>query len=172
RATVMAVVFIVSSLIRREPDISNAICVAALFILILNPRQLFDVGFQLSFVSVISIIFLYPKLRQFVGMRHLKAKPLRFILEGFLVSLAAWAGTAGLIAYYFKIFSPVTVLANILVVPLASLITLSGTSLIAVGLACPILAPLFARANEALIWVMVMINALMLQIPGASLRLT
>lgn len=172
RATVMAVVFIISYLIRRDPDISNAISVAALFILISNPNQLFDAGFQLSFVSVASIVFLYPKLKQLFCLGRLKLKPLRFILESCLVSLAAWMGTAGFIAYYFKIFSPVTVLANIFVVPLASLITLSGFSLIAAGLGLAPLAPLFARANEALIWIMVLINTLMLEIPGASWRLS
>jgi len=171
RATVMAIVFTIASLIRRDPDMPNAISVAALFILIFNPRQLFDAGFQLSFASVISIIFLYPKLKQLFRLENLKAKPLRLVLEGCLVSLAAWMGTAGFIAYYFKIFSPVTVLANILVVPLASLITLSGFSLVAMGLFCPVIAPFLARANEALIWVMVAVNALMLKIPGASLRL-
>jgi len=172
RATVMAVVFIISYLIRRDPDISNAICVAALFILTSNPNQLFDAGFQLSFVSVVSIVFLYPKLKQVFGLGRLKLKPLRFILESCLVSLAAWMGTAGFIAYYFKIFSPITVLANIFVVPLASLITLSGFSLIAAGLGFAPLAPLFARTNEALIWIMVLINTLMLKIPGASWRLS
>ena len=171
RATVMAIIFILAVLIRRDPDISNAISLAVLFILAVNPYQLFDLGFQLSFASVAAIVFIYPKLREFFRLRDLKAGPLKFILEGCLVSLAAWIGTSGLIAYYFRIFSPVTVLANMLVVPLASLITLAGFSLIFAGLFFPWLAPLFARANEALIWGMVLVNNLMLAIPGASLRL-
>jgi len=171
RATVMAIVFIASYLIKRDPDICNAICVAALVILLFNPNQLFDAGFQLSFASVISIIYLYPRLKQAAGLNRLQFRPLRFVLEGCLVSLSAWLGTAGLVACYFKIFSPVTVLANILVAPLASLITLSGFSLITAGLCCPALAPLFARANEALVWAMVAVNTLVLKIPGAYLRL-
>jgi len=171
RATVMAVIFITAYLLKREPNICNSICLAALFILAFSPRQLFDVGFQLSFASVSSIVFLYPRLKRLLCPRPIKATPLAFVIDGCLVSVSAWLGTCGLIAYHFRIFSPVAVLANFLVVPLAALITLAGFSLLAAALLFPPAAPVFARANEVLIWLMVSINALLLRIPGACLRL-
>lgn len=48
RATIMAVVFILSYFVKREPDIYNSMCLAAICILVVNPQQLFDIGFQLS----------------------------------------------------------------------------------------------------------------------------
>jgi competence protein ComEC len=58
RATIMALVFMVGALLRREPDIYNSLSIAVLLVLLMNPRQLFDIGFQLSFTSVICIIWL------------------------------------------------------------------------------------------------------------------
>ncbi|MFA5115519.1 MAG: ComEC/Rec2 family competence protein [Candidatus Omnitrophota bacterium] len=171
RSTVMAVIFITAYLLKRDPDICNSICLAALFILVLNPEQLFDVGFQLSFASVSSIVFLYPRLKRFLCPQPIKAKPLVFMIDSCLVSVSAWLGTCGLIAYHFRIFSTVAVLANFLVVPLAALITLAGFSFLAAALLFPPVAPLFARANEVLIWTMVSLNALLMRIPGACLRL-
>ncbi|MDD5691974.1 MAG: ComEC/Rec2 family competence protein, partial [Candidatus Omnitrophica bacterium] len=63
RATVMGSVFLLAYLFKRPPDIYNSLACAGLFILLINPKQLFDVGFQLSFASVGAIVYLYPKLR-------------------------------------------------------------------------------------------------------------
>ncbi len=187
RATIMALVFILAQLIDRQANIYNSLSLAALSILITNSQQLFEIGFQLSFASVLGIVFLYPalrsrlmlstkggvypKIKSFLRLDILKVKLLKFLLEGCLVSLSAWLGTMGLIAYYFKTFSPVTVLANLFIVPLASLITLCGFSLVAAGLFFPLFAPYLARTNELLILALVSLNNLFLRLPGAYLRL-
>jgi len=172
RATIMAGVFMFACLIKREPDIYNSCALAAIFILLINPRQLFDIGFQLSFASVISIVYLYPKLKSFITPRVLKIKYIRFLIEGCLVSLSAWLGTAGIVAYYFRTFSPITALANIFIVPLASLITLCGFSLIAMQFLCPILAPFFAYSSEFAVSLLLNINAFLIKLPGAYFRLS
>ncbi len=167
RATVMAAVFLLAYLIKREPDIYNSLSVAALFILGFNPRQLFDLGFQLSFLSVVGIVFLYPKIKSFLRIDALKIKPVRFLAGNCAVSFSAWLATMGLVAYYFKIFSPITVLANLFIVPLASLITLCGFSLAAIGLVCPALASLFAASCEFFASLLIHLSALLIKIPGA-----
>lgn len=167
RATVMAIIFISAYLFKREPDIYNSCAIAVLFILATNPRQLFDIGFQLSFASVISIVSLYPKMNSFLHTESLKPVLLRFVIEGCLVSFSAWLATLGPIAYYFKIFSPVTVLANIFIVPLAAFITLCGFTLAFTGLAFPPAAPLFSSASALAIMLLLKINLLLLRIPGA-----
>ena len=159
-------------LVKREADVYNSCAVALIFILVINPRQLFDIGFQLSFASVISIVYLYPKLKSFISSGVLKIRYLRFLIEGCLVSLSAWLGTAGLVAYYFRIFSPVTVLANIFIVPLASLVTLCGFNLIAMEFICPMLAPFFAYSSEFIVSLLLNINAFLIKLPGAYFRLS
>ncbi|MDD4894879.1 MAG: ComEC/Rec2 family competence protein [Candidatus Omnitrophica bacterium] len=172
RATIMAIFFMFAYLIRREADIYNSCALAAICILAVNPRQLFDIGFQLSFVSVISIVWIYPKLRLFIPEKALKAGYVKFLAEGFLVSFSAWLGTAGLIAYYFRVISPVTVLANIFIVPLASLATLCGVSLVVMQLICRPLAPFFAYTSELVVSLLLNINALLIKLPYAYVYLT
>jgi competence protein ComEC len=173
RAAVMAIVFMLAYLIKREADIYNSCAVAMIFILGINPRQLFDISFQLSFSSVISIVFLYPKVKSFLSPQALlKIKYIRYLIDGCLVSLSAWLGTMGFIAYYFKIFSPVTVLANLFIVPLATLITLCGFSLIIISLILPPAATFFASTCELLIKLLVSINTFLLNFPGAYIHLS
>jgi competence protein ComEC len=167
RATVMGIVFLLAYLFKRETDIYNCLACAALFILTANPRQLFDVGFQLSFASVLAIACLYPKLKSFLRPDNYKFRLMRFICECFLVSLCAWIGTAGIIAHNFRIVSPVTVLANILIVPLATLITLCGFSLVICGYLCPFLGRFLSITTAMFINLFLNINAAVIKIPGA-----
>jgi competence protein ComEC len=171
RATVMAIVFMFAYLVKREPDIYNSCALAALFILGSNPGQLFDAGFQLSFVSVLSIVYFYPRMKALLRLDALKIKYIRFLIEGCLVSLSAWLGTVGLIACYFRIISPVTVLANLFIVPLASLVTLCGFSLIVMQLTCPVLVPLFARSTESVAMLLLGINTFLIKLPLAYVSL-
>lgn len=171
RATVMAVFCAASYLFKREADIYNSLSLAALSILILNPGQLFDVGFQLSFASVASIVYFYPKIKSLLRLESLKNRFIKAVAEVASLSLSAWLGTAGFIAYYFKLFTPVTVLANLFIVPLATLITLCGFSLIIFAFLYPPLAYLFALPCELLAVFLISINSVLIKIPGASLNL-
>lgn len=171
RATIMAMFFIAAHLIKREPDIYNSIALAALFILILNPRQLFDAGFQLSFASVLAIICLYPRLRRFCGAGKLQHSLLRYPVEACLVSFSAWIGTMGFIAFYFKTFSPITVIANIFVVPMATLITLCGFSLVLASLIFPPAVPFFANSIELAAAALIKCNTIMANLPYACFYL-
>ena len=169
RATIMASCYILGILARKEPDIHNSFALAWLFILLWNPLQLFEAGFQLSFASVAALIYAYPKLRAICRIRSLRHKVLKFLAEAFLVSFSCWMATAGLIIHYFQIFSPVTVLANIGIVPLATLITLCGFCFMGIASVCPALAPVFA--NTCILGAMLLIkaNALLSSLPFACL---
>jgi len=172
RATVMSVVFLSAYMFKREPDIYNSCSLAALFILLIEPRQLFNISFQLSFASVLSIVYLYPRIRAILGFESLKMKYLRPIIDSCLVSFSAWLGTMGFVAYYFKVFSPVTVLANIIIVPIATLVTLCGFSLVFISLACPPLAGFFAAASESAVALLISLNSLLIKLPGAYFYLS
>jgi predicted membrane metal-binding protein len=101
---------------------------------------------------------------------HLEAcrnKILRFITEGCLVSFSAWLGTVIIIALNFRLITPVTVLANILIVPLATLITLCGFTLVFFGWIYPPLAYLLSLPCAALITLLLNINAVLIRLPFA-----
>ena len=167
RATVMGVIFLLAYLFKRDPDIYNSLASAALFILLINPSQLFDLGFQLSFMSVLAIVYLYPKFKALICPDKLKIKIWRLMLEGFLVSSAAWLGTLVIIALNFRIIAPVTVLANIFIVPLATVITLCGFVLVASGLICPVLASIFSLPTTMLINLLLTLNEAVIKLPFA-----
>jgi predicted membrane metal-binding protein len=113
----------------------------------------------------------YPKLKAFLNPDWFKIKGVGYLLEGGLVSCSAWLATAGLVLYYFRIFSPVTVVANLFIVPLAVVITLCGFILIAAGICCPALAGLFGLSAELCVKLLLCCNVLLLKIPGAYIRL-
>jgi competence protein ComEC len=167
RATVMGLVFLAAYFLKREPEIYNSLFCAALFILMISPRQLFDIGFQLSFISVLAIVYFYPKLKALFHLEACKIKIIKFIGEGCLVSFSAWLGTLVIVALNFRIFTPVAVLANILIVPLATLITLCGFTLVLTGLVYPDLAHLFSLPTAMLITLLLNINAALIKLPYA-----
>jgi len=167
RATIMGVIFLNSYFLKREADVYNSLAAGALFILSINPGQLFDIGFQLSFASVLAIVYLYPKLRALIHLEDCKVKIWKFIIKGCLVSFSAWLGTLGIIALNFRILAPVTVLANIFVVPLATLITLCGFALVISGLIYPALANLLSLPTAMLINLLLSLNAAIIKLPFA-----
>lgn len=60
----MVVIVLLGFLINREVKIYNSLGLAALAILIVQPHYLFDSGFQLSFLSVISIVYFTPRIEK------------------------------------------------------------------------------------------------------------
>lgn len=152
RATIMATLLLVGYFLRRQTQILHSLSLAALFILMLNPHQLFNVGFQLSFASVIAIVYLYPKIKHLLFPKDYKFKIPRLIIDAFCVSLSAWLGLFIIIAYYFKIISPVTVLANMVIVPYMSIVISMGIILIFTGMLLPVIVPVFSSvANFSLV---------------------
>lgn len=167
RASIMAAVFLLALLIKREPRISQTLSLAALIILAFNPRAIFNIGFQLSFISVISIVCLSPRIKNLISRIRISAILPQFLVCGFCVSLSAWLGTFILIAYYFRIIAPVTVLANLVVVPYLGLVIALGFSLLAAALLFPPLAPLFAASANLSIAIIVEILSQFSRFPAA-----
>lgn len=167
RATIMAITMLAAYLLNRQPHIGNSLSLAALIILSYNPLQIFDAGFQLSFVSVLGIVILSPKIIGLFTLPDIKEQRsarrmpkilfkikqkantlLRVTLNGFSVSLSAWIVTSGFIAYYFRTISPITVLANLIIVPYTSLVIILGFSLCVSAILCPGLAALIAATTN------------------------
>jgi competence protein ComEC len=129
RATIMAGSILLGTVLGRKGDVYNSLAFAALIMLIWDPLYLLDVGFQLSFAAVLSIVYFYPKLEPLID--RLPGKFFRFklvdsTLKLFAVSIAAQLGTLPFTAYYFGRVSLISVLANLVVVPMSSLNTLLG----------------------------------------------
>lgn len=103
----------------RKSQIYNTISVSAFIILLQNPNYLFDVGFQLSYSAVISIVYFQPKISKWI---YIKSRLLKWLWDLTAVSLAAQLGTLPLVLYYFHQFPNYFLLTNFVVIPLATLI--------------------------------------------------
>lgn len=171
RATVMAVIFLCAYFLGREVNIYNSLSIATVIILAFNPWQIFEISFQLSFLSVISIVWLTPKIKSLFPEKLDKIKWLSFLILTFSGSSAAWIGLMPLIAYYFKTFTTITVLANMIIVPYSAIITITGFSFALIGALFPSWVQIFAATNELLILILVKIHYFLIGIPCAYFKL-
>ena len=163
RATVMLTVVICGWVLKRPSDLINSLFAAALIILVWQPQQLFQAGFQLSFFVVLCIILAMPVLHG-VWQRICAPDPLLpeslrprwpgffrvpggFVLDVLLTSFAAWIGSIPLVAYYFHIVTPVSTPANLLAVPLCALVLMSNLGSLLLASWFPALAIIFNHAG-------------------------
>lgn len=165
RVTIMAVVLLLGLIINRQVDICNSLSLAALLILIFNPKELFNISFQLSFISILSIVWLSPKIKEIFSIED--SYPSNVLTALFSGSLAAWLGLLPIIAYYFNIISPVAILANMIVVPYLTLIIGSAFTFILTGFLYAPIAGIFAQSCELSILLLFKFISALKRMPGA-----
>ena len=120
RASAMLTVFCVSEILRRKSFSTHGLYIAAFFMLVINPLSFFDIGFQLSFISVLSILYLQPRL---VACWKVKNRYLRYVWQMMALSLVAQLATFPLCLYYFGTFPTYFFITNLVIVPIVSFIT-------------------------------------------------
>ena len=176
RAVIMFGVFAIGYIIEREADLLNSLGVAAFLILLWNPKQLFDPGFQLSFASIASIFLFAPKINAFlradsIGRKSFWRKAATYALKGVSVSVAAWIGTWPIIAAYFNITSPVSVIANLIVIPVAFVSMVASIAMLFAGLISGAAANVLAIGIGAVDKALFAINHLLSRLPLAYFRI-
>lgn len=120
RSCIMLTVYFVYVLLQRKPDLLHSLSLSAMIILVVDTQQLFDVGFQLSFIAVLGIFWLnQPFLKYFPKQNNYFKK---IICNTITISLSAQLATLPLVLYYFHQFSLVSVPANILIVPFSEIL--------------------------------------------------
>ncbi|MDZ7623073.1 MAG: ComEC/Rec2 family competence protein [Ignavibacteriaceae bacterium] len=117
RATVMTIVLIIAFLSNRSTNLINSISIAALIILLINPNEIYNPGFQLSFAAVIAIGIILPYINHLIEGWNVQNKFLRYLLVFFGVSLSAQIGTLPFTLLYFNKFSVIALLTNLFVIP-------------------------------------------------------
>lgn len=122
RSAVMLSVCSFVNLLNRDKISLNVLAVAAFSVLVVNPLNLYDVGFQMSFMSVMFIIVFYPVFYYAMPQRIRNIRVVNYIWQMTAVSLSAQLGVAPLVALYFGRFSCYFLLANFAVIPLSAVI--------------------------------------------------
>ena len=116
RAAIMFTLLVVASCFTQVGFSLNTLALTAFGMLIYNPFYLFDVGFQMSFAAVASLLLLQPWIEGLLPRSRYKV--VNYFWSITTVSLAAQIGVIPLILYYFSRFSPYALLVNLWVVPL------------------------------------------------------
>lgn len=133
RSLIMTLVFLLAILFDRQWHIPTNIALAALLILLLQPESLFTASFQLSFAAVITIAAVLPQITLLTittkepgnSLQRSATKFLFAVKNGFLLSLAAQAGTLPLLLFYFNRFSTVSAFSTLVTEPLLCLWSLT-----------------------------------------------
>lgn len=116
RATIMFTFFAIGRLNKYAFNTYNLIAASAFFILLFNPNSIFMVGFQLSYLAVLSIMYFQPKIGKLI---YIENKIVKYIWDLTSVSIAAQIGTLAISIYYFHQFPVFFWLSNILIIPIA-----------------------------------------------------
>lgn len=149
RAIIMASLHIISKLIYKKDSFLVNISLASLILLIINPYNLIDTGFQLSFLASIGIVIILPKIRKI----DIKNKIIKYIYASILVSLAANSLILPIIIISFKKFSLSMFLIQIIITPLLYIIEVLGLATIVIPsqfifIIKPILEPVITTFNS------------------------
>ncbi|HET9431952.1 MAG TPA: ComEC/Rec2 family competence protein, partial [Chitinophagaceae bacterium] len=121
RSAIMFTCLVLGNSFTRKSTAINSLAFSAFLLLCINPFWLFDIGFQLSYAAVLSlIIFMRPVYNLF----YIRQKIIDYIWQMNAVTLAAQLITLPFSIYYFHQFPNFFLLTNLIAVPLSSLVLL------------------------------------------------
>lgn len=123
RAATMFSFIVIAQVLKRNSNIYNTLAASALFLLCFNPYLLMSVGFQLSYLAVLGIVYIQPKLYHLFETHHTLTDKIWAIT---CVSVAAQLATAPLGLLYFHQFPTYFFVSNLLVIPAAFIILCGG----------------------------------------------
>ena len=123
RATIMLSFVLVGNIINRKGVLLNSLAASAMILLCINPANLFDIGFMLSYVAVIGIVVLQKPISKLV---YSKYKIVNKIWELTSVTIAAQLATLPFTIYYFHQFPTYFWLSNLFMTPVSSVVIIGG----------------------------------------------
>src|SRR6478672_7319322 len=182
RAAVMSAVLLGGFIVERKAFAFNGLAAAATLILCWDTNELFAVGFQLSFSVVAAILLLHEPVFCFL-QRRLAADPflprslftarrralkeaLRWVARAASVSFAAWVGSLPLMLWYYHLVTLISLIANLVVVPIAFFVLAGALLSIVAAPFSSWLSVIFNNANWALTKLVLGAVHLFAQIPG------
>ncbi|NMB34584.1 MAG: DNA internalization-related competence protein ComEC/Rec2 [Clostridium sp.] len=165
RAVIMATVVLGGQIAKREADTYTSIALAAIILLLLNPGNLFSVGFQLSFTATISIVLFHKNIKNFMSFSTIP-EPIADILS---LTLAAQLGVLPLVASYFNEVSLISILSNLLVVPMLGIIMNLGILMAILGQINMTLCVFVGYCNNTLLSFVLFITKMVVHIPYSSI---
>jgi competence protein ComEC len=112
RATIMFSLITTGDMLTRKGNSYNNLAFAALLLCLFDPNNLYNVGFQLSFVAVLAIVFFHPRIKKLI---YVKNKILAYVWSAAAMGIAANLGTFPIIVYVFHQFPTYFIITSVLI---------------------------------------------------------
>ena len=123
RACIMAILMLIAELLYRKSDVYNNLAISALILLIINPYSLLDIGFQLSYMGTIGIVFLHDKIGNFIKINN---KIVNYFFEMIAVTTCANLAIIPIMMFHFNTISLTFYFSNIIVGPILGIVVIIG----------------------------------------------
>lgn len=174
RAVLMVSIFEVGRMLYRQAFSLNTIAAAAVLILLVKPSDLWSVSFQLSFAATFMIVFVAQECEKKLHRQNREStwtvRALNWIVGTVIISIAAQLGTLAITMFYFHQISTYFLLANLIVLPLATMLVPLGLLSLALG-GCS--AGLWvSKITGGLAWMMNHSVAWIESLPGSTVYVT
>ena len=117
RASIMSLCLMLGLILGERNDSLSNLSLAGLIVLICQPLNLFDVGFLLSFSAVFGILFFQRKFSRAMCKIHIP----KFLSDAVAMTVSATIGTFPFVCKYFGYFAPISLLSNLIVLPIFTL---------------------------------------------------
>lgn len=152
RAVIMLILSIAAEYFGRKTDAPTSMGFAMIIMVLGNPYVILDAGFQLSFAAITGVTVVAPQLRKLLRtfkrfikaadekkkQKHKKIMSLRKVIikliDALVVGIASFITTTPVIIYYYYQFPPYSILINLIVIPLVSLIVGGSILVVLTGL--------------------------------------
>ncbi|MCX6154285.1 MAG: ComEC/Rec2 family competence protein [Candidatus Kapabacteria bacterium] len=171
RAGIMIIIYYYVKINERRINILNLLFLTGFIIVIADPITIYDPGFQMSFVSVIGIVLFYIPIKlKFQRVNPSKNYIIDELISSISITLAASLIVSPIVAYYFGIYSLISPLTNLFVIPLTSFGMIYGSLGLFASFISDLLARPFFAVSEILIRFSIEINKIWERAPAAYLE--
>ena len=157
---------LVGEVLQRKANIYNSIFASAFLLLVVNPFWLFSVGFQLSYMAVLSIVFFFKKIYTLLVFKYIIPDKIWALA---CLSISAQIGTFPVTLFYFNQFPLYFFLTNIFVVPLAAVILYSGILYFIVH-SLPVFGKIIAQVLEKSLEALLFTVEFIADLPGSLVQ--
>ncbi len=166
RAVVMASILLLSAILYREPDIYAAIALSCVLLLAVSPFMLFNVGFQLSYAATLSLVMFCKNIKCMLKWHFIP----EWVKDVLACTLSAQIGVLPITVLYFNKVSIISVIPNLLAVPMLEVITILGMLMAVLGQFSLVISRLIGYLNSVLLSLVLHITRISSNIPFATIK--
>lgn len=143
RASIMAIVLLLSKILKEEYDVYNSISIAGIVVFIMNPLCVFDISFLMSFSCVLGIAMLNKPIYSVLSKTKISKK----IVESVSISLSTTLALVIIMAFYFRTLNVISIIANVLLIPIFTIAFIPTFVIAILSLIVPYIAYLLYPIN-------------------------